>query len=81
MIAPEPKKVGLLPMLTLRVSILVGLSKITFFSPELVNASDSILVTLTGIVTEVNFDAYWNAPKPMLVTLAGIVTEVKLCAP
>jgi hypothetical protein len=32
---PEPKKVGLLPMLTLRVSRLVGLSKITVVSPEI----------------------------------------------
>ena len=54
--APEPKKVGLLPMLTLRVERLVGLSKITFFSPELVNASDSILVTLAGIVIDDKLD-------------------------
>ena len=59
--APEPKKVGLLPILTLRVSILVGLSKITFFSPELVNASDSILVTLAGIVIDDKLDAPLNA--------------------
>ena len=79
--APEPKKDGLLPMLTLRVERLLELSKITLVSPEYWNAASSMLVTLAGIVTEVNFDAYWNAPKPMLVTLAGIVTEVKLCAP
>ena len=59
--APEPKKVGLLPMLTLRVERLLELSKITLVSPELVNASDSILVTPDGIVIDVKLDAYWNA--------------------
>jgi len=59
--APEPKKDGLLPMLTLRVERLLELSKITLVSPELVNASDSILVTPDGIVIDVKLDAYWNA--------------------
>jgi hypothetical protein len=59
---PEPKKVGLLPMLTLRVSRLIGLSKITFFSPEFLNASWSILVNLepASNITEVKAVVFWN---------------------
>ena len=36
-----------------------------------------MLVTLSGIVTEVKPVQYEKAPAPMLVTLSGIVTEVK----
>ena len=74
--APEPKKVGLLPMLTLSVERLLELSKITLVSPEYWNAASSMLVTLDGIVTEVKLDAYWNAAYPILVTSAGIIMEV-----
>jgi hypothetical protein len=35
-----------------------------------------MLVTLSGIVTEVNDWQLENAESPMLVTLSGIVTEV-----
>ena len=36
-----------------------------------------MVVTLSGIVTEVNLEQYWKAVDPILVTLLGIVTEVK----
>ena len=36
-----------------------------------------MLVTLLGIVTEVNLEQPEKASLPMLVTLLGIVTEVK----
>ena len=79
--APEPKKDGLLPMLTLRVERLLELSKITLVSPEYWNAASSMLVTLDGIVTEVKLDAPPNTSCPMLVTPDGMVTEVKFDAP
>ena len=59
--APEPKKVGLLPMLTLRVERLLELSKITFVSPEFWNACCPMLVTLAGIVIDDKLDAPLNA--------------------
>ena len=37
-----------------------------------------MLVTLSGIVTEVSELQYENALSPMLVTLAGIATVVEL---
>ena len=40
-----------------------------------------MLVTLSGIVTEVKLLQYENACSPMLFTLPGIVTEVKLVQP
>ena len=36
-----------------------------------------MLVTLSGIVTEVKEEQPLKAHSPMLVTLSGIVTEVK----
>ena len=40
------------------------------------NALVPMLVTVAGIVMEVNFDASWNALVPMLVTPDGMVMEV-----
>ena len=37
-----------------------------------------MLVTLSGMVTEVKAEHIPNAPSPMLVTLSGMVMEVKL---
>ena len=41
------------------------------------NALVPMLVTLPGIMIDVNPVQPWNAPEPMLVTLSGIVIEVK----
>jgi hypothetical protein len=36
-----------------------------------------MLVTESGIVTDVRQSQYSNAPSPMLVTESGIVTDVR----
>ena len=36
-----------------------------------------MLVTLSGISTDVRDEQYLNAPSPMLPTLVGIVTDVR----
>ena len=41
------------------------------------NAPYPMLVTLSGMVTEVRDVQKPNAPSPMLVTLSGMVTEVR----
>ena len=40
-----------------------------------------MLVTVAGMVIDVNFDAYWNASFPMLVTPDGMIMEVNADAP
>ena len=42
------------------------------------NALLPMLVTLSGMVTEVRLVQYLNAYSPMHVTLFGMVTEVRL---
>ncbi len=41
------------------------------------NARSPMLVTLSGIVTDVRRPQQLNAEFPMLVTLSGIVTDVR----
>jgi hypothetical protein len=40
-----------------------------------------MLVTLAGMVTEVNLEQKENASPPMLVTLSGTVTDFSLLRP
>ena len=49
---------------------------VTLVKPQDQNAPQPMLVTESGIVTEVMPPQYWNAASPMLVTESGIVTEV-----
>ena len=44
-------------------------------------ACSPMLVTLSGIVTDVRELQYSNALLPMLVTLSGIVTDVRALQP
>ena len=73
---PEPKKVGLLPMLTLRIARLLELSKVTVLTPEPVNAVMSILVTEDGMVIDFKLDASRKALAAILVKEFGIVYDV-----
>ena len=59
---------------------LVGLSKITFVSPETRNAYEPILFTEAGMVIDVKRAVFWNDCCPILVTLefAANMSEVKL---
>lgn len=45
------------------------------------NARSPMLVTLSGIITEVRFAQLQNARSPILVTLSGIITDVNLEQP
>ena len=56
--------------------ILVTLSGMDIeVSPHWANALLPMLVTLPGIVTDLSFLQYWNAPSSMLVTPLDMYTE------
>ena len=55
--------------------------KVTLVRPQYRNAPDPILVTLSGIVTDVRPLQPSNAPIPMLVTPPGIITDIRPLQP
>jgi hypothetical protein len=54
---------------------------VTDVRPHCLNAELLILVTESGIVTDVRPAHPWNVPIPILVTESGIATDVRLVHP